>query len=451
MESERPIEKLLRACALKRRQEAELPSEPHPATRRLLQGEVARQFGRAQAQETPTRKWWSVLVGWPRLAWAGAGVAVVLFAGLALLISQGGGRKGELLARNDQPAAAHSLLAPEPSRARTDQAAPATTATELEKQPQLAILADSKMPVPAEVVQQAEPAKDKALVLDQIKRERNLGLAANEPTALTAQPNGTLAGVVATGGEVRSSGTALNARLPAAPLPAAAPSVARAPALAQDREQSLASDDLRLALAKAAPPAQTAPGSALFFRDEARVAGTPVREQEFVRTSARALAKNLEGSAPENSVLVSFKVQPAGNDLSIVDADGSVYSGYLQPAPQPTAAAIPPLGSAKPINRRLSSRGAADGAPAQPASAYTFHVVGTNRTLNQKVEFSGNFWPQTNVLAFGDASSTAAFAGGLGGGIVTNAPSLWLLNSRILGKAVINGRQQVEVNAAPKP
>src|ERR1051325_7482386 len=50
MNDERPIEKLLRRYAKKRRDEAGAPPELHPATRRLLQGEVARQVPKARAE-----------------------------------------------------------------------------------------------------------------------------------------------------------------------------------------------------------------------------------------------------------------------------------------------------------------------------------------------------------------------------------------------------------------
>ena len=49
-EPERPIEKLLRAAAQKRRDEVGAPFELHPATRRLLQGEVARRFAKPQSE-----------------------------------------------------------------------------------------------------------------------------------------------------------------------------------------------------------------------------------------------------------------------------------------------------------------------------------------------------------------------------------------------------------------
>lgn len=68
MNDERPIEKLLRRAAQKRNDEAGAPPELHPANRRLLQAEVARQFPQPQAQaaareSTPpfwvalTRRW----------------------------------------------------------------------------------------------------------------------------------------------------------------------------------------------------------------------------------------------------------------------------------------------------------------------------------------------------------------------------------------------------------
>src|SRR6266404_235800 len=50
MEPERPIENLLRAWAKKRRDDAGAPLEMHPATRRLLQGEVARRFAKEPRQ-----------------------------------------------------------------------------------------------------------------------------------------------------------------------------------------------------------------------------------------------------------------------------------------------------------------------------------------------------------------------------------------------------------------
>src|SRR6266571_108604 len=76
MDNERPIEKLLRRFAKKRRDESGPPLELHAATRRLLQGEVSRQSRKSSATE-------KTFAGrlknfWPQLAW---GTWIVLFVG----------------------------------------------------------------------------------------------------------------------------------------------------------------------------------------------------------------------------------------------------------------------------------------------------------------------------------------------------------------------------------
>src|SRR6267378_4442224 len=70
MDNERPIEKLLRRYAKKRRDNpAATGLELHPATRRMLQGEVSRQYPKpAPAGGTITAPLWRSL--WPRLVYA---------------------------------------------------------------------------------------------------------------------------------------------------------------------------------------------------------------------------------------------------------------------------------------------------------------------------------------------------------------------------------------------
>src|SRR5258708_7976420 len=69
MDNERPIEKLLRRYAKKRRDDpAATGLELHPATRRLLQGEVSRQFPKPAASGAKSVLGLKSL--WPRLVWA---------------------------------------------------------------------------------------------------------------------------------------------------------------------------------------------------------------------------------------------------------------------------------------------------------------------------------------------------------------------------------------------
>src|SRR5215510_13314417 len=81
IEPERPIEKALRACAKKRREEAGVPLELHPATRQLLQTEVARQFGKPAHEPRSLSEFLAGL--WPKAVW---GLAVLVIVGVMAAI-----------------------------------------------------------------------------------------------------------------------------------------------------------------------------------------------------------------------------------------------------------------------------------------------------------------------------------------------------------------------------
>jgi len=78
MEPERNIEKLLRAYAKKRRAQAGDPLELHPATRRLLQGEITRTAPKPDDEDASMTLWellrqqWAVLLGFALMVFLGA-------------------------------------------------------------------------------------------------------------------------------------------------------------------------------------------------------------------------------------------------------------------------------------------------------------------------------------------------------------------------------------------
>src|SRR5258707_367035 len=80
----RILDEQLSAWARKRRDEAGAPFELHPATRKLLQDEIARTF--PKKSDEPAAEpggWWKML--WPRFALAGSlCLAMVILAGLLL-------------------------------------------------------------------------------------------------------------------------------------------------------------------------------------------------------------------------------------------------------------------------------------------------------------------------------------------------------------------------------
>ena len=167
-------------------------------------------------------------------------------------------------------------------------------------------------------------------------------------------------------------------------------------------------------------------------------------------------------------MLVSFQLEQSGQAVRIVDKDGSVYAGSLLAADladrlAPTEAAKPATAGAPDALQRRLAPGAAPASP-PPASSFQqtassfcfFRVAGTNRTLNQKVVFSGKLFGVTNAAAaatgLGNAwdggSANRLGATPLIGGQVGPAP---LSPSRIAGKAVIGRGREIEINAVPVP
>ena len=82
MEPEREIEKLLRAYVAKRRAAAGDPLKLHPATRRLLQGEVARHAPKPETEEVSFSFWQLFRQQWVFLL----GFALMIFLGATLLL-----------------------------------------------------------------------------------------------------------------------------------------------------------------------------------------------------------------------------------------------------------------------------------------------------------------------------------------------------------------------------
>jgi hypothetical protein len=104
-EPEKKIEKLLHDYSRKRREDAGAPLEMHPATRRMLQGEVGRQFKDGGASSASPRPWWKtlLLIG-PKYAGA-LGMFAVLALGVWVISQQDrtATRVGDVATR--QPAA----------------------------------------------------------------------------------------------------------------------------------------------------------------------------------------------------------------------------------------------------------------------------------------------------------------------------------------------------------
>ncbi len=457
MEPERKIEKLLRAYAKRRRDQAGAPLDLHPATRRLLQGEVARRAPRALDGGFFARL---VAVLRPRWAFALGGAAVVVLA-VALLWP--------------------SLHEPKPeSSLASVRSEDLRKVDELKKQP--------ATPPPATV-----PAPRTASAPSQ-PRELPAGATAVDKTGES-------------GDRVRTAGTDVKLDLAAAErtqfdeMKTAAPPAARRPdaisgstgamtiaradgsakpeaALADRTKAAATGDNLTVAAAEAgqknfqfAGGAATSPASAptpalagrggfggasparaagvrywTVVRDEASTNALLSRGQRFVQEIAKSAA------TPSNvtPVLTTFSVEQNGRALRVVDSDGSTYDGFVQLGGVPMQpAAMPQRGlsqAAIAVTKDSSDQAAGVGA----ARNYFFRVTGTNRSLKQNVVFSGNLLAVTNALPFSSTSNVVVDLGAAQlPGAAPGLEPLPLQNSRINGTILIDNTRQIQIEAAP--
>jgi hypothetical protein len=184
--------------------------------------------------------------------------------------------------------------------------------------------------------------------------------------------------------------------------------------------------------------------------------------QNFVQagvSSGQDLFKSYAVSTQATSVLQSFQVQQNGNTLSVVDRDGSVYNGSVQPEKkivrnQQVPVQTPPGAVAL---RQARAASPADNQQ-QPAQNYFFRVAGMNRTLKQNVVFTGNLLANNAVPQTAQTSNFLGAVGGGGGGgtagqiqqaAANQSQQNLLSNSRIVGTAVIDRTNQIEINAIP--
>jgi hypothetical protein len=208
-------------------------------------------------------------------------------------------------------------------------------------------------------------------------------------------------------------------------------------------------------------PAGIAPAAGLALSKLGAANSAPVGQvmnrQRFAQSKDReALRRNFNSPAP-SPVLNSFQFETSGDLVQITDADGSVYSGQIVGL----ADAVTPPAEAKakeqaaPERQRANESIGTTAATAnrranivqlnQSAAAQTvfFRVQGTNRTLQQPVEFEGNLLlPAPGNQQIQNAVQLQQ----------QQAPTPTLLQQgQIQGRAIIGGRTQLDVRAGATP
>src|SRR5215212_2356313 len=132
----------------------------HPATRQMLQGEVVRQFGKAEARTKP-KGWWAILLAFPGRLAAGGALAVVALTCLVVWNSS----KHEPEMQLAQAPQAGSELSLKPAEDR------AWTGTVLDKE-------QSKLPLEEKKMAPAKPLNDERMLTLNGRAESDSTLAA---------------------------------------------------------------------------------------------------------------------------------------------------------------------------------------------------------------------------------------------------------------------------------
>lgn len=444
MEPERKIEKWLRAYAKKRKGQSGGPFDLHPATRRLLHGEIARNKSKSGDKEDESTSLWEVF----RRDWAFLlGFALCIFLVAAVFFH------GLTTSKHVAQTAAPGNLAQLPRDARSQ--------ADNEKIPET-------LGVPT--------TNRRSTLADNKDFNRLTNNTAPTTFAFNTPPAPQRAEIPPP------------ASMPADNLEAALPQPAPPPPAVTTASPAA---DLPVAEAPAAPAMQPAPaghaGESAFSKNEEPQTRAASRQM----LTAQNRFKNT--SAPRNiPVLTKFQVQQNGNTIRIVDHDGSVYEGTLfQGEPAIVTATV--QSSMKPTDKsagiisgqahespegafpaRENSNAAATTAGGIPpgnapherspsAQNYFFMVSGTNRTLNQRVIFTGNF--KANLATAESLKKTPQLDSdslnsvnrdGFGGGGIymvsaaTNqfAQFPWS-NLLIKGTAIINHTNRISINAKP--
>lgn len=489
MEPERKIEKLLRAFAKKRRDEAGDAFKLHPATRRLLQDAAARQAPKPREAGGLLKFLGGLRPGFVMVT----GFAVLVFMGAALFLPAMSKAKN----RAQMISAMGNLK----------QIGMATRQFAEENQQEL----PESLAAIARVIgtnQLNDPASGKPFVY--VAGGRSVGsLRADSVLAYSPEDSKGRAVLFADGhvesvnrtrfAEITNRGL-IQLALADAPVrrelasaPAAAPAVAlndygaakatEPGMLALNRAASERRQSETNALKQKEPAATLAAGAVaatastdremkldglttangLFFNTSGAATNFPPGQagsaQSFALNASNAglqnVFKNAAASAKIAPVLANFQFNQNGAAIAVVDGDGSVYNGYLladETGRQNSPAPAKKLPGVQDKDMALQNKAGA-------AQNYFFRVAGTNRSLNQSVVFTGNVLALSNPVAWSAQSKVGGFSGSAGsGGGNLSQPSAAnqsqaqlgvFSNSRIEGTAVINNTNAIEINALP--
>lgn len=435
-DTHRPIESELQAWAQARRDAAGGPFELHPVSRRLLQDEVARLYPPGEEIPAPPIAWWRLLG--PRLAFASALAALAVVA--VLQWTPGPESSGSFdLAKTQTPSLAEneavSAPPPEPEPAPSTRTAPAASA-----------------PVPAVIAKAAEPEPPTGSTL------------ADVPAAVPAdEPDNLPPAVVRRRAQPLETSIARDSSEREPERVALAPVRSPRPASTADRGESASMLQQRYGLAASQPAAATG-------ERFVATAATPSPPEPAIERTQDAQFSNTQrftqvmryrpnfNSPPRPPILESFVIEQTGEQLRVVDADGSVYEGRLELPADIEPGGVQAQATAGAAAQQMPTaeaqfRGAGLASNQTALFENRFRVVGRNLTANVPVIFEGTLSGDPGQLAqtvFANQAPTAAVANQQQQLLLNNFQNqLQLPNARIRGQATFGNNSRLQIEAAP--
>lgn len=474
MEPERPIEKLLRGFAKKRLDDAGPPMELHPATRHLLQGEVAR--GRPRQTRGGA---FSLVTTLLRPGIIASACVVLVLIGVATFLpvlnrAKTRAESVQALSNLRQIGIAARIYAGDNggnlpdslSRLRSQLAGTNTLADPVSGK-QFVYLGGGRnlsgLDSNAILAYSPTDSKRRAVLLadgraEQVGGEEFYRLANREPVQLASADKAAQGQAPGKAFARKESGGVGGGVPPAvAPASAAAPgesSPDKAPA--QYQELAVNAPALKtepsqpsgrpMNEAAASPPLQreaeqpavtrALPVTAAF----ASVAGVT---QQFAQVQSDLFSRKGGVAVGSLPVLQTFTVEQSGANLRVLDQDGSVYIGFAEPTNHAASSLDLAKGTASAGKDSLGGSN-----PGQAADSYSFRVSGTNLSLNQNVVFTGTLFAGAAANDRFQVTNTLPINGILAERSLSKAVQPSSPETRISGNAVI-GNQSIPIRAVP--
>ncbi len=431
MNEERPIEKLLRRYAKKRRDEAGPARELHPATRRMLQSEVERQFPKPASKERSAFE--EFMAAFSRRWIYAVSVLVVLMVVAAVMLPSLSKSKGKTnLALNKSVTHTEEMV---PSKSAASVAAPASVATD-----ELAFAYATNSAASATPGRLTDNHRNDAAKLH-LGAEREFRSGGGNFVVVTDS------GATHSVAPVIESTTASSA--PAKREVGKVLIAEKFGAKGSANLAATASPDLSIIKSKGSV------ADAMIHEKTRLARGGGAREKDADRYYRQSFSNDQPSAAKAmiasalakkiTPVLANFQIEQSGNKLRVIDGDGSMYLGEVTPD---QAYGLTQNGAFKNDAKEQLTGELRVEQQKQTSTAYQFRVEGTNRTLNQHVVFTWNCVPITNALAFSNSSLAASKPKKFD---ATKMPQQFpgFQNSTINGRAQIASEKEFEINARP--